>query len=917
MNKLFKDLSIRIKIMFTFIFIVLIFSFIGINQFNTLKRIEAQRITVDVISKSYFYFMEGKYLLSEDIRTVNEIYGSVKEEDIKTGLKQHKLTKDEIYENFDKVYELYTDYADNELLFEFTSKLKDSTEKFIDIYENNILVSFNQIVDYKEVLLNPVELEAKIKISFQENSLLNKNTSNLDSINKYDLVYEELLTSYKSELDRHKTFIEKNYKSIIYSLNKMESTSEDYILSTYEESRTLSENSIIQSIVIFLIGFGLSLILTVFISQMIIQPLKMLKNITYKLAKGELPEEKLQIFNDEIGEMNLAINSLLKGLKETSNFAYEIGKGNFEHKYTPLSEKDVLGNSLLDMRKSLQFAKNEEEKRKIEDLQRSWTTEGLAKFGEILRHHTENIKELSNDIIINMVKYLNANQGGIFILNDSNPEDIHLELLSAYAYNRKKYITKKIKIGDGLVGAVALEKYTIYMTEIPNEYIEIESGMGSANPRSILIVPLKIEEEILGVIEIASFNELQSHEINLVERIAESIASTLSTARINTRTAELLEQSKKQALEMHEQEEEMRQTIEQMQISQEDSIKNEEKLNKVLRELEINHKDLELKDRHLQVELEKLRRDNKENVQILTKKQKHSIDILETTLDGVIIFDENGNIEFFNNSAQKMWGYKNTEIIGRNITKIFKFDYKDNTSQSEFVEKEFDTLLKDNAKEYNLIRHDGGITPVFITVSKNELFEGIRYTIFVKDLSKLKEKEVEKTKMMEEIMAKEFKYIIRIEQLEETLQKLGNEIPVDTDISELLKWNESYSIDLSIIDKQHLKWIEIINKFFKFFREGKAAKKMDEIYKELIDYTEYHFGFEEKYLSDFKFEHFKKHKEGHDAFIRTIKSYYDQHKQGKVDVAYQLMIFLKKWVKNHIQEHDKAYVECFKNNGLS
>ena len=89
------------------------------------------------------------------------------------------------------------------------------------------------------------------------------------------------------------------------------------------------------------------------------------------------------------------------------------------------------------------------------------------------------------------------------------------------------------------------------------------------------------------------------------------------------------------------------------------------------------------------------------------------------------------------------------------------------------------------------------------------------------------------------------------------INKQGFDVPNEGDIAELIKWNEAYSIDLSIIDKQHLKWIEIINKLFKLFQSGKATKKLDEIYKELIDYTEYHFGFEEKYLSDFKFENFE------------------------------------------------------------
>ena len=95
------------------------------------------------------------------------------------------------------------------------------------------------------------------------------------------------------------------------------------------------------------------------------------------------------------------------------------------------------------------------------------------------------------------------------------------------------------------------------MTDVPEEYIEIESGTGSANPRSVLIVPLKIEENVLGVIELASFNTFEEYEIGMVERIAESIASSLANARINMKTAKLLEQSKGQEKLVVEQEEEL------------------------------------------------------------------------------------------------------------------------------------------------------------------------------------------------------------------------------------------------------------------------------------------------------------------------------------------------------------------------
>jgi GAF domain-containing protein len=102
------------------------------------------------------------------------------------------------------------------------------------------------------------------------------------------------------------------------------------------------------------------------------------------------------------------------------------------------------------------------------------------------------------------------------------------------------------------------------MTDVPDEYIEIESGVGSANPRSILIVPLQIEEEVLGIIELASFNTLDNYEIDMVEKIADSISSSLANARINMQTAVLLERSRDQEKLMIEQEKELEQSLDEI-----------------------------------------------------------------------------------------------------------------------------------------------------------------------------------------------------------------------------------------------------------------------------------------------------------------------------------------------------------------
>ncbi|MFW6224568.1 MAG: GAF domain-containing protein, partial [Bacteroidota bacterium] len=293
-----------------------------------------------------------------------------------------------------------------------------------------------------------------------------------------------------------------------------------------------------------------------------------------EMGEGKLPEHTLKAREDEIGDMSKALNFLIDGLKEKVTFASEIGAGNFEHDFKPLSEEDTLGISLVEMRGSLRQAKTEEEKRKIEDTKRNWATQGVAKFAELLRQNNDNLQELSFNIIRNLVGYLEANQGGVFILREDT-EVPAVELSACYAYERRKFLKKTIAKGEGLVGTCLQEGETIFLTDIPDSYINITSGLGDSNPRCILIVPLKLNDEIFGVIEIASFKVLESYHIEFVEKVAESIASTISSVKINIRTTELLHQSQEQSEEMRAQEEEMRQNMEEMHATQEEMERKE------------------------------------------------------------------------------------------------------------------------------------------------------------------------------------------------------------------------------------------------------------------------------------------------------------------------------------------------------
>jgi PAS domain S-box-containing protein len=206
-----------------------------------------------------------------------------------------------------------------------------------------------------------------------------------------------------------------------------------------------------------------------------------------------------------------------------------------------------------------------------DDKKRNWATEGMAKFGEILRTNNSDLVKLADEIIRNLVKYLNANQGAIYIMDDNHAdEEATMSMRACYAWDKKKFLDQKIHRGEGLAGQAWQEGDIIYLTDVPQDYIKITSGLGDSNPSSVLIVPLKVNEQVFGVVELASFSEFQDFEKEFVQKIAESIASTISTVKINARTQRLLEESQEMTEQMRAQEEEMRQNMEELQATQEE-----------------------------------------------------------------------------------------------------------------------------------------------------------------------------------------------------------------------------------------------------------------------------------------------------------------------------------------------------------
>ena len=348
-----------------------------------------------------------------------------------------------------------------------------------------------------------------------------------------------------------------------------------------EEQISESLGFVTRSIVI---GLLLLAIIIAILTQGIVNPIKKVNEVINKLALGKV-DESLEMSvesNNELGQMTDSSNKVVEGLLQVTKFAENIGKGNSDYNFTPLSDRDVLGNAIIEMKSSLDAAKVEENQRHIEEEQLNWASSGINLFNKVFRIDNKDMQTISAEIIKNLTLYLNAQMGALYIV----PEDKEgLELISHLGFSKEKDEQKFFSPKDGLMGRIYHERETIFISEIPADMERIGSGLGNSLPKSALIVPLIYNSKLVGAVELYSLKVFEPYQISFVEKLSENIASTLSTVKINAQTTLLLDKAKQQAEVLEQQEEEIRQNMEEMQATQEETTQKEESLLSIINTL--------------------------------------------------------------------------------------------------------------------------------------------------------------------------------------------------------------------------------------------------------------------------------------------------------------------------------------------
>ncbi|MES2900017.1 MAG: HAMP domain-containing protein, partial [Pseudomonadota bacterium] len=184
--------------------------------------------------------------------------------------------------------------------------------------------------------------------------------------------------------------------------------------------------------------------------------------------------------------------------------------------------------------------------------EQDWLKTNLARFTRLLQGQRD-IEEVTKLILSELAPLVSAHHG-VFFMMDAAQEGIkpRLKMIASYGYRSDRDLPTSFAPGEGLVGQCAIEKQRMWLTNVPRDYIMVSSGLGSAPPTNIVVLPILFEQEVKAVIEIASLDRFTQTHMGFLDQLMGSIGAVLNTIEANSRTESLLTQSQSLAQELQQ-----------------------------------------------------------------------------------------------------------------------------------------------------------------------------------------------------------------------------------------------------------------------------------------------------------------------------------------------------------------------------
>ena len=188
--------------------------------------------------------------------------------------------------------------------------------------------------------------------------------------------------------------------------------------------------------------------------------------------------------------------------------------------------------------------------------EQDWLKTNLARFTGHMQGGRD-LLDVTQLIVSELTPLVGASQGSFFLSESGADGHGFLRRIASYGYRPRKDVPSRFGFGEGLVGQAAVERRPILLTHAPGDYIRIGSGLGEAPPVTIVILPVLFEEQVLGVVELASFESFSPVHLQFLEQLMEIIGVSLNAIIASSRTQELLVESQRLAAELQNKSEEL------------------------------------------------------------------------------------------------------------------------------------------------------------------------------------------------------------------------------------------------------------------------------------------------------------------------------------------------------------------------
>ncbi len=253
----------------------------------------------------------------------------------------------------------------------------------------------------------------------------------------------------------------------------------------------------------------------------VLAPFQIFKERLKQLSEGK----EMRTYSERKSGIFYFTNQYLNNIKKNIDYMNEYTKNRIELKVDdqekPIYIDEILFGELKNLQETITENQNEAKWMRV-----------LTEFSHLLRNNTnQTLEQTLRNFLNYLLKFFQGQQGAVYIYDEQNKDDLHLKLFVSYAYSETRYKKDRFELNEGLIGECWQHNKIIKIEDVPITYTKISSGLGEGQAKTLLLVPVVFRKEVLGVIEILSFENYDSYKIDLIENIARNLGIALENYR--------------------------------------------------------------------------------------------------------------------------------------------------------------------------------------------------------------------------------------------------------------------------------------------------------------------------------------------------------------------------------------------------